>query len=202
MKQNLMIFTFMNHPRCEYQKVFKIIWIYIMIGAVLVIYKPNDEKVIENLKILSKQCELIYIHINSKISKNLEHFLNQMKNVEIIFSQRNIGLGKSQNDGIDFFLSKRNFQHIIFFDQDTKISTDCIANMESLISSLRGAGHKVGAIAPTLINAYSSTTYDKYKRIKNFAEVVEVREVMLSGMIIPVSIFEELVNLEKISLWI
>ena len=63
--------------------------------------------------------------------------------------------------------------------------------MESLICSLKAAGHKVGAIAPTLINAYSSTTYDKYKRIKNFAEVVEVREVMLSGMIIPVSIFEE-----------
>ena len=33
-----------------------------MIGAVVVIYKPNDEKVIENIKIISKQCELIYIN--------------------------------------------------------------------------------------------------------------------------------------------
>ena len=160
-----------------------------MIGSVLVIYMPNDEKIIKNLKILSEQCDFIYIHINSEISKKLKHFLDNMNNVEIVFSKKNLGLGKSQNDGIDFFLKKESFKSIIFFDQDTKLTNNSIQNMHSLVRSLQSSKNKIGAIAPILMNSYSNSAYKKYKKIKNFQDFCEVREVMLSGMIVPISTF-------------
>jgi len=114
-----------------------------------------------------------------------------MRNVELVFSEKNIGLGKSQNDGIDFFLSRKKYQNIIFFDQDTKISKNCIESMKNEIDALKINGYKVGAISPSLINSYSSKVYEKYKKIRNLKDVLEVREVMLSGMIIPIETFNE-----------
>ena len=70
-----------------------------MIYALVTIYSPNKD-VIENIKILSSQVDIVYLCDNSS-SQNMPMF-EEIKNCTYVFNGANLGLSQAFNR-IDYF---------------------------------------------------------------------------------------------------
>ena len=73
-------------------------------GAVIVTFNPNLDRLYENIKAMNKQVDFSYIVDNySDNRSSIEQLALNFKNVRLIKLERNFGIAKAQNVGFSRF---------------------------------------------------------------------------------------------------
>lgn len=168
------------------------------VAAILVTYNPDVYELQESLLSISKQIDRIIIVDNASqnivlLSKMIScHFFDK---VDMVSSPVNIGLSAAQNLGIKK-ARDCNVQHIVLFDQDSKIDDGFIFNMLETERVLLSKGEPVAAIGPSFFDAaslkpYPATVYRGpfIKRI-DVNDITEATFIIASGCLIRMEVLD------------
>ncbi|MCY9804039.1 glycosyltransferase [Vibrio scophthalmi] len=163
------------------------------IYAVIVSYNPDIE-LLSNLTKTSKQVDKVLLFDNNSNADGLVLVkeCECIDNVEVIYSEANIGLSKAQNVAIKMALSE-GADWILTLDDDSDISDDFVNNMLSLNLESRC---DIGVIVPTVIDQNSDQVSrfilsgHKFRKVTPLDKPLEVLVAISSGMLIHKNTFE------------
>lgn len=148
------------------------------LGIIIVTYNPDEKDFIGNINEYIDSSNNIVVVDNSK-NPYVGESLIKYSNIEYICAGDNLGIAKAQNIGIEYLISQK-VKYLLFFDQDSYLSTEQINSLMKSIEYLR-TSHRVGIIAPG--NDETSIKYTLEK------------EVISSGSLIPVEVLKDIGNM-------
>lgn len=171
------------------------------ITAVIVTYEPELELLCNVLMAICLQVDQIVLFDNGSRRADVKKFANELniKNIELICSNENIGLAAGINVGISKALANAS-THVLILDQD---STPNIGMVEALLLALAEKtrqGVKVAAVGPVFIDRRSGTSAP-FVRIRPLVnqkihitkeEVAEADFLISSGSLIPLSVIQKI----------
>ena len=160
------------------------------ICSLITIYKPNVIKLKQNIQIISQYSDCVYLLCNSP-----EFFEIQFDNkIKIIRNNKNIGISRAINKGIDMALND-GYSYAVLFDQDSILTKE---NFSKLILEMLNESKisKVACIGPSL--NVRNNTIPKYSWIINrkrvhSANIISVNNIITSGMLVNIKQF---INIE------
>lgn len=126
------------------------------IGAVIVLYNPDFVITRKALESLVCQVDQVCVVDNSPSDHTQE--LSRFSKVEYKPLKKNIGIAAAQNIGIRYFVD-RNFEYVVFTDQDSIASSGLILHLREVYDSLESRGIKIATIGPMPINRHTSRPY-------------------------------------------
>lgn len=128
------------------------------IYCVVVTFNPDIDEFLKFVAIISKQVnKLIIVDNNSENKKHLESKLKKEPEIFFISNNENYGIAKAQNQGINIATAE-NATHVIFFDQDSKISKSFIKILIDEERKILENGIKLAAIGPQIIDETSGNS--------------------------------------------
>ena len=165
-----------------------------ILGALIVVFKPNHVILGTLIRALSDQLSWIYIINNSPSTIELTQELNTKKLV-VIEMGFNAGIARAQNQGMQFLFLK-NCDAVFLFDQDSSINENFIHDMKFAWQELQKVHQdKIGAIGPAYYDRKTNIqscgiqyrAYGTINHIKlvNRKSPVSVDYVISSGSMIP-----------------
>lgn len=162
------------------------------IGAVVVLYNPKAELLIRCIDTLTMQVSEICIIDNSS-KDNLEILKSRNNNITYKPMKRNIGIASAQNIGIRYF-KNRNFDFILFSDQDSESPHDLVHKLLNSYLSLKDKIN-ISAIGPMPINRNTGTPYIYQQCIiekSKFNDIgfYKMHSIISSYSLIPIKNFE------------
>lgn len=157
--------------------------------------------------ISSQLFKLIIVDNGSSNVDSIKNICGRFVNVEILALDSNIGLASAQNSGVSVALAC-SASHIIFFDQDSIISSGMIDALLSAESEIISSGEKLAAIGPSFFDPETKDEYpvSRYfgpfiSRTPVFDFPVKADFIIASGSMFRVEIFD-IVGLMKDDLFI
>lgn len=161
--------------------------------ALVTLYNPSKDN-IANICNISEQVDKIYLIDNSDITnKMLIDSLENAKNIEYNFMNKNTGLSV----GFNYILNKYKFNdddYIIFFDQDTVINNDFITSMLNFYQEIEKCVN-VGCLSPVRIDSFSNEKIITQKKETIKEGFYSVQNVITSSMLVKFG------NLKNIGFW-
>lgn len=159
--------------------------------AIVVLYKPEGRKYVDNLRNLSLQVDEVCVVDNSSCSN--EDDLRDVPHLIYFPQYENIGIAAAQNIGLRYAI-ENNFDYILFSDPDSSIPPNAVEKLMSTQKRLSDRAYDVCAVGST---AYSETTGLPY-HIKDCLVgkipeqgVTEVTYTMNSISLIKVELFKK-----------
>ena len=126
------------------------------IGAVIVLYAPEQDKIEETVGALNNQVDEICLIDNSS-STHSSWFLNR-RNLKYIYLGKNKGIAFAQNVGIRE-LQNLSCDYILFSDQDSKAMPTLVDSLLKVHSQLSQEGINVATVGTVAINERTGKKY-------------------------------------------
>lgn len=126
------------------------------IGAVIVLYDPEQDKIEETVGALNNQVDEICLIDNSS-SSHSSWFLNR-RNLKYIYLGKNKGIAFAQNVGIRE-LQNLSCDYILFSDQDSKAMPALVDSLLKVHSQLSQEGINVATVGTVAINERTGKKY-------------------------------------------
>ena len=132
------------------------------IGAVIVLYDPEQDKIEETVGALNNQVDEICLIDNSS-STHSSWFLNR-RNLKYIYLGENKGIALAQNVGIRE-LQSLSCDYILFSDQDSKAMPTLVYSLLKVHSKLSQEGINVATVGTVAINERTGKKYPFRHRV-------------------------------------
>jgi len=170
-----------------------------MIGAVLVVYKPDLALTERLLTRLYGQTEEVVIVDNSPTPHD---FTKVIKHYHYIHLVDNSGIAHAHNAGL-LYLLKAGCEYAILLDQDSLIPSDMVFNLSSLLKASNKIKQNVVAIGPRIRCSFSDKKVNPkvQKEVFEYDDLVGVTQIIASGMMIDLSALDQ-IGLKDESLFI
>ena len=170
-----------------------------MIGAVLVVYKPDLALTERLLTRLYGQTEEVVIVDNSPTPHD---FTKVIKHYHYIHLADNSGIAHAHNAGL-LYLLKAGCEYAILLDQDSLIPSDMVFNLSSLLKASNKIKQNVVAIGPRIRCSFSDKKLNPkvQKEVFEYDDLVGVTQIIASGMMIDLSALDQ-IGLKDESLFI
>jgi len=157
-------------------------------SAVIVLYNPSINEIIQNLSLIIDQVDKIYLVDNSDISIN-ESIFNHYKSVLYISNGGNKGIANALNVGADFAI-KDKYKWLLMLDQDSKVPANMIIEMLSFYE--KHQSFNIGIIAPNV-----KLFNEHLPKIKNNEEYIEVTTAITSGSLLNLEVYKKVGNFDE-----
>ena len=134
------------------------------IAIVIINWKRYDltRNCIDSISKSSYQNFKIILIDNEYNNSELSIFFNNKK-IHIIRNKKNKGFSKSNNQGINFAMSKKEFDYVILLNNDTLIKRDLL---ELLVKKSKKLNHQI--IQPLILNYEGSKIWNAGGKTNNF----------------------------------
>lgn len=157
--------------------------------AIIVLYNPEKEKIIENLRRVLNQVDKVCLIDNSLVSND---YIKEELPESVYYPQyHNFGIAAAQNIGLKY-ATEHQYDFVLFSDPDSVIPDNAVKSLMNTYRKLTDDGFYVGAVGST---AYSESTNLPYqikdcfiKKLDN-QRVTEVSYTMNSISFIPLELF-------------
>ena len=153
--------------------------------ALITLYNPDEEKLKFNISQIKDYVGKIYRLCNSSVD-----FLIEDEKICLIDNKKNIGLSAAFNIGIEKARGE-GFDLAILFDQDSVLTKN---NFELLYEDFLAECANAACIGPSLNvrgNIISIPRWSMNVRFKVSENVVSVKNVITSGMLLKISAFDD-----------
>ena len=158
------------------------------ICSLITVYKPDIDKLKQNIEIILQYSETVYLLFNSPVIAEFR----QNDRIMIIDNKTNIGLSQAVNMGINHAMNN-GYKYALLFDQDSYLIKE---NFEILFSKMRNEENfqKVACIGPSL-NVYNNDipipNWSKNKTKIMTDGVCSVNNIITSGMLVNIGNFTD-----------
>lgn len=155
-----------------------------MINALITVYHPSED-VSSNVDAIAEQADFLYVCDNSTESNEAMFSGSEYKDkIKYVFFGENLGLSGAFNRILkDDSIAWKEDDYVFFFDQDTSIGKDFVADMVKEYEELVSMGVNLGCLGPTYFNT-SNNTIEKPRFKKDITDkVCAVKGVITSGML-------------------
>ncbi|GAA6184291.1 glycosyltransferase family 2 protein [Aliiglaciecola sp. NS0011-25] len=156
-----------------------------MIGATVILYKPDMGITQDLLETVLQQVDVVSIVDNSPVATEL---LFDKSNMHYHHFPNNIGIAAAHNVGLrDLRSSGCEFGMLL--DQDSTIDDDFAFRLSSLLVASKVENRPVVAIGPRIICSFSEKTVKPrvQREVLVYDEIVCVTQIISSGMMIDLS---------------
>ena len=145
--------------------------------AIVVTFKPDITALLKLLGQLNKETEFVVIDNGSADIKKLMESISVYKNCKnIICLERNEGLAKALNIGIDWALSN-GVKYAFLFDQDSSLCDLFVSRMiNAYLDACERTNKEVAAVGPRIINPQTM----RQTRFKVFSSIVFRSDLIFS----------------------
>ena len=167
------------------------------IHAIVITYNPELNNVKKLITSLKQQNVSPLIVDNGTLNEEEVSYLSAIAHV--ITLKDNEGIAKAQNIGISF-AKKNNADAVIFFDQDSQISSNFVESLVTDYLSVKAHDKSIGIIGPTFIDSRYKFYYKQIslnrigirKKItpEQFNEPFKATLIISSGSFIPISVLD------------
>lgn len=153
------------------------------LGICIITFHPDVKKFYPKLRELSTLAQSIVVVDNSKGTPLLDNNSEYPGNVTIISLEKNLGIAKAQNIGIDLFRDNPEIEKVMFLDQDSYFSPRDIQQLLFHYEKIKTLDRNLGAIGPIPINSVTKKPYlnKKLKLKLRHKSFITVRELISSG---------------------
>ena len=150
--------------------------------AVVSCYRPGRD-LIKNLESAVSQTDgVVVVDDASGVGwSSLLHELEARPTVTVARHDKNLGIARTLNDGVDLALSK-GATHLLFLDQDSALLDGFVLTLLALLDRALAAGFPAGAVAPWFVDGHAP---NKPSRMAGEFQIRE--EPIQSGLLMPVS---------------
>ncbi len=167
--------------------------------AIIVSFNPEMANLISLIEALNAQGVKSIVIDNGTVN---EQDADKLNNIAIFKRlEENAGIAKAQNIGIDI-AKKEDAKFLIFFDQDSQISSTFIHDLIKDFNSLNPESNKIAAIGPTFTDSRYGFYYKVLKidklglrkklRPETFSAPFEASVIISSGMLMPIDILDDI----------
>ncbi|GAB2688956.1 glycosyltransferase family 2 protein [Aliiglaciecola aliphaticivorans] len=159
-----------------------------MIGATVILYKPDMGITQDLLETVLKQVDVVSIVDNSPVATEL---LFDKTNLHYHHFPNNIGIAAAHNVGLRD-LRAAGCEYGMLLDQDSTIDEDFAFRLSSLLVASKVEKRPVVAIGPRIICSFSEKTVKPrvQREVLVYDEIVCVTQIISSGMMIDLSQLE------------
>lgn len=160
------------------------------IASVVVSYNP-DYRIVENVFVLAEQVDLVIVVDNGSGKDSINHLdrLKDSKNIKIKFNSENLGIASALNIGVKYLI-EAGYLWIATFDQDTTLTSGCIASMLKAYEACNFK-EKVALISPTYFFPSTGEFSKAQSCVDNCFPFAIVETAITSGSLVKSTIFEE-----------
>lgn len=153
-----------------------------MIGATIILYKPELAQTLPLLLSIIEQVDVISIIDNSPVPTELDLV---HENLHYHHFPNNIGIAAAHNIGLRD-LKTANCEYGILLDQDSSIDNDFAFRLSSLMVASRVENRPLVAIGPRIICSFTDKTVKPrvQREISAYEDLVCVTQIISSGMMI------------------
>ncbi|TCW32456.1 glycosyltransferase family 2 protein [Gulbenkiania mobilis] len=175
-----------------------------MVGAIIVLYHPDEPNLKALLDSLKNQVAAIYLIDNTpfgQIQYNESYFKNYSPICIYKSLGNNKGIAKAQNEGISLAI-KKGCTHVLLLDQDSCPARNMVFKLIQEETRLKNLGRKVAAVGPLFIEQKGSSSatairhkflhVEKIPILKDMKEAVETDHIIASGSLISVDSLTEI----------
>lgn len=171
-------------------------------GAVIVTYHPLINELHDLISsVHSSLKSIVIVDNNSNNIDEIERTASAFDTVKVLKLSSNAGIGRAQNEGIQFLLNDSDIEAVILFDHDSHPEPDMINNLVQQYKRLTSQGCKVGAVGPAFIdprtrNRYPIPFFSGLRLLKIYppqgsTEPVLCSFLIASGCLMPRKVLEE-----------
>jgi rhamnosyltransferase len=158
--------------------------------ALIVLYNPNPESILQNLWSIRNQVSRIIVIDNSNSPVNFENTLGL---IDYYFYNNNFGgIAHAQNLGLKHAI-REGAKFILLLDQDSSPAPDMVSILVRDFLKLQGNNINVSSIAPFAINSESGEPYKprlrKHIQFEFDKNIFFCNELISSGTLIDASVF-------------
>lgn len=150
------------------------------ISAGIILFNPERERLLQNIKIISAQVEHIYVYHN-EASESLITELRRNSRIVILGNGKNIGIASAMNQIMEA-AEKDGQQWVITYDQDSVSETDLIAEYRKHLNHPNAA-----IICPQVIDERR-----KYMAVEKSDEIERVDTCITSGSCTRIDAWKEI----------
>jgi len=156
-----------------------------LIGATLVLYKPDIKHVKTLLASLLRQVDVVSIIDNSPTATPLSF---DAENIHYHHFSNNVGVAVAHNIGIRDLISAQ-CDYAMLVDQDSHIKHDMVQRLSQHLILSKEQSRPLVAIGPRIICSFSEKTVKPrvQKEIARYEDMVCVSQIISSGMMIDLS---------------
>lgn len=177
------------------------------VGGIVVTYNPDPNTLALQLSRLSPQVGRIFIVDNDSTNTNdIAHVASTVTSAEIHFCDRNYGLGKAHNIGIQ---ASRNAgcDAVLLLDQDTIPNKDMVSKLLGSLNKLNLNSQKISAVGSTYIGMSGQLSFfvqfsgfrfqKKYCRKTQCDQIIPADMLISSGSLIPMIAIDTIGNMDE-----
>lgn len=168
--------------------------------SIIISYNPNYSSISNLAEQLTKSCEEVII-IDNNSEQELSKSLLQLSKCIVLRLSDNFGIAFAQNMGIKKAI-ELGASHILFFDQDSKISNNFVDDLISDYKKISVENTKIAAIGPRFIDEnkgfyFPALRFNKHGLIdkisvENISSPVEVSFLISSGTLVSVEALNDI----------
>lgn len=169
-----------------------------MLATIIITYNPDIGKVNSLIQsiVLNKDSFVIVVDNKSLNIKDFSNLFTSENVVHSVFLEDNLGIAFAQNMGIKKAI-ELGASHILFFDQDSKISNNFVDDLIGDYEKISVENTKIGAIGPRFIDEnkgfyFPALRFNKYGLIdkisvEDIKVPTEVSFLISSGTLVSVN---------------
>lgn len=156
-----------------------------MIGATVVLYKPNVNDIEVLLNSIHNQVDVVSIIDNSPTATPLDI---ETGNIHYHHFPNNIGIAAAHNIGINDLMTAQ-CTYAMLLDQDSRIKRDMVEQLQAHLIASKEKSFPLAAVGPRIVCSFSDKVVKPrvQREIARYDDMVCVTQIISSGMMIDLS---------------
>ena len=183
------------------------------VAAVIVTFNPELPTLRKMIRVLQTQVEAIVISDNASEPAARDEIAQLAREYSCTFEafEQNLGIGAAQNRGFAALMKRdarwsSSEHYVLFLDHDSIPESDMVQSLLAVDLRLRGAGIRVGAVGPAIVDTRTGTTgrfvtsgnfFVKRGSCEHTCNEMEVDFIISSGTLVRADTFTEVGGMDE-----
>lgn len=159
------------------------------IAVITILYNPGPADINHICQLAEHYCGVVVD--NSATPSFPSGKIGQM---EYLFNHGNLGIAEAQNRGLKRVLSDKRITHVVFLDQDSRVSTDYPDLIAAQHETIRARQPRIAMLGPTVVREDCGEEYRSaiHRDIASEDGFIVRRDVISSGSCVPTDVLREI----------
>lgn len=165
-------------------------------AAVVILYNPEIDILLKNIKLLKSQVDYVYLIDNS--GSVLDVSITDLDYVKYCFNNDNLGIAEAQNIGIKL-AQKEGVDYVTLFDQDSHLTENFIDGLYASFNVASNHRIKLACVGPRIIDVFTNNKVTPFIQRDSYSveNITICSQIIASGKMVDIKVLNEIGLMES-----